>query len=137
MHTLHLMYGCVHIYAYRKNNKVFWKCKLTERVSVCDTCAMRQYQSFQFFLESGLVSLFYFNFLTLEVFSFWINFFEFFMFDIIISFVFPIYIILKTRRYLPRLWNDNSPLILQNNDFYAVRLSPISPCPSTFAESSL
>ena len=53
MHTLHLIYVCVHICVYWKNNKVFWKCKLTERVSVCDTCAMRQYQSFEFFLQSG------------------------------------------------------------------------------------
>ena len=54
MHTLQLIYSCVHICVYWKNNKVFWKCKLTERVSVCDTCAMRQYQSFEFFLQSGL-----------------------------------------------------------------------------------
>ena len=90
-----------------------------------------------FFLKRVLVSVFYFDFLTLELFAFWISFFEFLMFNIIISFVFPIYIILKTRRYLPRLWDDNSPLILQNNDFYAVRLSQISPCQSAFAESSL
>ena len=43
------MYVCA-----EKTTKFFWICKLTKRVSVCDTCAMRQYQSFQFFLESGL-----------------------------------------------------------------------------------
>ena len=90
-----------------------------------------------FFLSVFLFLVFYFDFLTLEFLTFWISFFEFFIFNIITSFVFPIYIILKTRRYLPRLWDDNSPLILQNNDFYAVRLSQISPCQSAFAESSL
>ena len=38
------------------------------------------------------------------------------------SLVFPVYIILKTRRYLPRLWNVNCPLIIQNNDFYSVNM---------------
>ena len=46
--------------------------------------------------------------------------------NIVLCFLFPLYIILKTRRYLPRLWDDNSPIILQNNDFYAVRLSQVS-----------
>ena len=46
--------------------------------------------------------------------------------NIVIMFLFPIYIILKTRRYLPRLWDDNSPVIAGNNDFYASRLSQIS-----------
>ena len=54
-------------------------------------------------------------------------FVQFCIHDIVLSFLFPLYIILKTRRYLPRLWDDNSPIILQNNDFYAVRLSQVSP----------
>ena len=90
-----------------------------------------------FFVQRFLISVYNFDFLAFEALAFWVNFSEFFMCNIIISFVFPIYIILKTRRYLPRLWDDNSPLILQNNDFYAVRLSQISPCQSAFAESSL
>ena len=52
--------------------------------------------------------------------------FQLFLKNILISFLFPIYILLKTRRYLPRLWDDNSPMIVGNNDFYAVRLSQIS-----------
>ena len=47
--------------------------------------------------------------------------------NILLSLVFPVYIILKTRRYLPSLWDDKFPLIVQNNDFYAVRLCQISP----------
>ena len=47
-------------------------------------------------------------------------------YNIIISIIFPVYIILKTRRYLPRLWDDESPIILSNNDFFAVRLSQVS-----------
>ena len=80
-----------------------------------------------FLVQRILLSVFMFDLLTYEVFAFWINFLEFFTFNIIISFMFPIYIILKTRRYLPRLWYDDSPLILQNNDFYAVRLTQTSP----------
>ena len=53
--------------------------------------------------------------------------FQMIMPNIVMSFMFPVYIILKTRRYLPRLWNDNSPIIIGNNDFYASRLSQISP----------
>ena len=49
--------------------------------------------------------------------------------NVIISIVFPIYIILKTRRYLPRLWDDDSPLIIQNNDFYATRISQVQEQP--------
>ena len=55
------------------------------------------------------------------------NLFQLVLKNISISFLFPIYILLKTRRYLPRLWDDNSPMIVGNNDFYAVRLSQISP----------
>ena len=47
--------------------------------------------------------------------------------NILLGLVFPGYIILKTRRYLPALWDDNAPIIVQNNDFYAVRLSRLSP----------
>ena len=48
-----------------------------------------------------------------------------FCFVFMFSLIFPLYIILKTRRYLPSLWDDKAPLILQNNDFYAVRLSEV------------
>ena len=56
-----------------------------------------------------------------------IIFVHFCVHNIWLSFLFPLYIIMKTRRYLPRLWDDNAPIILQNNDFYAVRLSQVSP----------
>ena len=58
------------------------------------------------------------------------------LFNIVICFMFPVYIILKTRRYLPRLWDGEAPLILQNNDFYTVRLSQVSPQQET-AQSGL
>ena len=80
-----------------------------------------------FLVQRVLLSVFMFDLLTYEAFAFWIHFLEFVTFNVIISFVFPTYIILKTRRYLPRLWYDDSPLILQNNDFYAVRLTQTSP----------
>ena len=55
------------------------------------------------------------------------NLFQLCMNNLVISLIFPVYVILKTRRYLPRLWSEDAPVILQNNDFYAVRLSQVSP----------
>ena len=54
------------------------------------------------------------------------NFFQLVFNNVLMCLIFPVYVILKTRRYLPRLWSDDSPLILENNDFYAVRLSQVS-----------
>ena len=59
------------------------------------------------------------------------NFVQLVVTNIVVSFLFPVYIILKTRRYLPRLWDADSPVILQNNDFYAVRLSQVNTTVST------
>ena len=39
--------------------------------------------------------------------------------DVFLGLVFPLYIIMKTRRYLPKLWNDDCQHVQQNNDFYA------------------
>ena len=39
--------------------------------------------------------------------------------DVFLGLVFPLYIILKTRRYLPKLWNDDCQHVQENNDFYA------------------
>ena len=80
-----------------------------------------------FMLQKVLLSLFMLGLLTSETFAFWANFLELFIHNFLLSFLFPIYIIIKTRRYLPRLWSDDAPLILQNNDFYAVRLAQITP----------
>ena len=41
--------------------------------------------------------------------------------DVFLGLVFPLYIMLKTRRYLPKLWNDDCPHVQQNNDFFAQR----------------
>lgn len=71
--------------------------------------------------------LFVVNIIPLKVTLFVTNFVHLCTSNIVISFIFPIYITLKTRRYLPRLWDDEAPLIIQNNDFYAVRLEQISP----------
>ena len=56
---------------------------------------------------------------------------------LVLALVFPIYIILKTKRYLPKLWDDNALVIVQNNDFYAVRLNQVSPGGQERAETSL
>ena len=65
--------------------------------------------------------------LSQEYFILCVNLFQVIVNNVVICQIFPVYVILKTRRYLPRLWSDDSPLILENNDFYAVRLSQVSP----------
>ena len=74
-----------------------------------------------------LTSLFSLNIIDWQDLFFANNLCHLMMTDIVMSFLFPVYIILKTKRYLPRLWDENSPIILGNNDFYASRLSQISP----------
>ena len=69
---------------------------------------------------------FLFDILSWEVSFFLMNMIQV-SFDVTISTLFPLYLSLKTRRYLRRLWDNNSPIILQNNDFYAVRMLQISP----------
>ena len=78
--------------------------------------------------------LFTFDILSWKVSFFVMNMINFCIMDIVICLGFPIYITLKTRRYLPTLWDDDAPLIIQNNDFYAERLSQVSP-QSEMAES--
>ena len=57
------------------------------------------------------------------------NFVQIVLTNVLLSFLFPVYILMKTRRYLPKLWDEDSPIILQNNDFYAVRLSQVNSRP--------
>ena len=92
------------------------------------------------FLDTQIISLSLFVLFVLQKFRIILSFFDviswetsfilFNIFDlsfnIVMCVMFPIYIILKTRRYLPRLWDDASPFILQNNDFYAVRMSQVN-----------
>ena len=60
-----------------------------------------------------------------------------------VSFFFPIYIILKTKRYLPKLWDSSRPLVPENNDFYSTNPSTVGILPQPqprndqVAESSL
>ena len=35
-------------------------------------------------------------------------------------FIFPIYIILKTKRYLPKMWDSSRQIVAENNDFYCI-----------------
>ena len=60
--------------------------------------------------------------------------------DIGVGFFFPIYIILKTKRYLPKLWDDSREIIGENNDFFSTNPATVAPAQSTnqqIAESSL
>ena len=80
----------------------------------------------QFFFSTFLHTMFVFDVLSWKD-SFTLrHYIQIIVTSIVLSFLFPVYIILKTRRYLPRLWDDDSPVILQNNDFYAVRLSLVN-----------
>ena len=82
---------------------------------------------FQFFINSFLYYMFFLGVLPRDSLVFLTNLTQMLITNITLGVVFPTYIILKTRRYLPKLWNDDCPLILQNNDFYSVRINQISP----------
>ena len=47
--------------------------------------------------------------------------------DIGVGLIFPIYIILKTRRYLPKLWDDSREIIAGNNDFFSTSPAAVAP----------
>ena len=38
--------------------------------------------------------------------------------DIGVGFIFPVYIIMKTKRYLPKLWDTSRQIILENSALY-------------------
>ena len=61
--------------------------------------------------------------------------------NLVICFVFPIYIIIKTKRYLPKLWDSSRPIVPGNNDFYSTNPSTVGILPQPrndqVAESSL
>ena len=47
--------------------------------------------------------------------------------DIGVGFIFPVYIIMKTKRYLPKLWDTSRQIILENNDFYSSNPTAVVP----------
>ena len=49
--------------------------------------------------------------------------------DIGVDFIFPIYIIVKTKRYLPKLWDDSRQLIGENNDFFSINPATVAQAP--------
>ena len=51
--------------------------------------------------------------------------------DVGIGFIFPIFLIIKTKRYLPKLWDDSSQIIGENNDFYSTNPATVAPTPQT------
>ena len=104
------------------------------------------------YLDTELLSFLFITYIFLQCFKYFLFLFDIISWELtltlanwiqlvfnllVLALYYPVYIILKTRRYLPRLWDDNSPVILENNDFYAVRLSRVSPGDQQMAESSL
>ena len=85
--------------------------------------------SVQFFIISLTYILFYFLIITQEQFIILKAILHFLIENLFNCFVFPVYIILKTKKYLPRLWDDNSPILQQNNDFFAENPSQVGPQP--------
>ena len=55
------------------------------------------------------------------------NIVHFLMEDILICVIQPIIIILKTKKYLPQLWDNNCQIETDNNDFYAVNPFQVYP----------
>ena len=49
--------------------------------------------------------------------------------DIGVGFFFPIYVIIKTKRYLPKLWDDSRQIVVENNDFFSINPATVSPGP--------
>ena len=92
-----------------------------------DTQLMCFFLIFYFLLGLFVLYLRLFVLISRENVIFYLNLLQLVINNVVICLIFPVYVILKTRRYLPRLWSDDSPLILENNDFYAVRLSQVSP----------
>ena len=91
-----------------------------------DTQLMCFFLIFYFLLGLFVLYLRLFVLISRENVIFYLNLLQLVINNVVICLIFPVYVILKTRRYLPRLWSDDSPLILENNDFYAVRLSQVS-----------
>ena len=87
-------------------------------------------------------------FLTLDYFSFdnlttFNNIISLIVDDIGVGTIFPIYIIIKSKRYLPKLWDDSRQIIDENNDFFSLNPAAVTPAPGPqqrdqqIAESSL
>ena len=76
--------------------------------------------------------MFGFGYLTDRQTMLFFNTNQFLMEDIVIGVVLPILIIFKTRKYLPRLWDDDCQIETNNNDFYAenpFQVHPMNDCP--------
>ena len=102
------------------------------------------------YLDTELLSFLFFTYTFLQCFKYFLFLFDLISWQLtlslsnwiqvvfnllVLALIFPVYIILKTRRYLPKLWDDNAPVIVQNNDFYAVRLNQVSPVGQEMAET--
>ena len=83
----------------------------------------------QFFVLSVISILFYFLFISPDQFIILKAILHLIIDNVFICFVFPIYIILKTKKYFPRMWDDNSQIFKQNNDFFAENPSQVNPQP--------
>ena len=94
-----------------------------------DTQILCSLLSCQYFSSIFLHTMFKFDVLSWKDSFSLRNFVQIVLTNVLLSFLFPVYILMKTRRYLPKLWDEDSPIILQNNDFYAVRLSQVNSTP--------
>ena len=83
----------------------------------------------QFLVLSVISSLFYFLFISHGQFIILKAILHFLIHNVFICFIFPLYIILKTKKYFPRMWDDNSQILKQNNDFFAENPSQVNPQP--------
>ena len=81
-----------------------------------------------FFIIQSICILFWtLDILSFDVGSLVICILSIIFIDIGVGFIFPIYIIIKTKRYLPRLWNDSRQIIGQNNDFFSINPATVAP----------
>ena len=83
----------------------------------------------QFFVISVIHILFHFLLISHDQFVIQKAILHLIIDNLFICFVFPIYIILKTKKYFPRMWDDKAQMLPKNNDFYAENPSHVSPQP--------
>ena len=81
---------------------------------------MMIYLGFMMYVTTSLVE--YLDLITLQTMMDLQFLLKFIFGDVLFSFVHPIIIIIKTKKYLPQLWSDSDEvetMVIKNNDFYA------------------
>ena len=96
-----------------------------------DTLVLFSILSGSMMIRAFVASLWSLNILSFEDMDFVNCIISLIVDNIGVDFIFPIYIIVKTKRYLPKLWDDSRQLIGENNDFFSINPATVAPGPQT------